>query len=133
MLCSKFHLRFFPISRVVSLRKEVLNFRQLEEEYLGTSWECINRLITTGPDLAILDPMLLQYFYMGLSKDSAQSLDQASRQSFLHLSINEARSMLDRIIGKIPYTSIHDELPKEKNESSPEQEDKVLIAKPQPL
>ena len=36
-LCSKFCLRFFPISKVVSLRKEVLNFKQLEEESLGTS------------------------------------------------------------------------------------------------
>ena len=35
-LCSKFCLHFFPISKVVSLRKEVLNFRQLEEESLGS-------------------------------------------------------------------------------------------------
>ena len=73
--------------------------------------------------------MLLQHFYMGLSKDSAQSLDQASRGAFLHLSISEARHMLDRIIGRIPYTSIHDELPKEEKELSPKQEEVVLIAK----
>jgi hypothetical protein len=35
-LCSKFYLCFFPISKVVSLRKEIPNFRQLEEESLGT-------------------------------------------------------------------------------------------------
>ena len=70
-LCSKFCLRFFPISKVVSLQKEVLNFRQLEEESLGTSWDCFNELIFTGLDLAIQDPILLQHFYMGLSKDSA--------------------------------------------------------------
>ena len=29
MLCSKFCLCFFPISKLVSLRKQVLNFRQL--------------------------------------------------------------------------------------------------------
>ena len=62
-LYSKFYLRFFPISKVVSLRKEVLSFRQLEEESLATSWECVNDLITTSPDLAISDPMLLQHFY----------------------------------------------------------------------
>ena len=49
------------------------------------------------------------------------------------MSVSEARSMLDRIIGKIPYTSIHDELPEEEKESSPEQEEEVLIAKPQSL
>jgi hypothetical protein len=33
---------------VVSLRKEVLNFRQLEEESLGTSWDHFNKLIITS-------------------------------------------------------------------------------------
>ena len=125
-LCSKFCLRFFPISKVVSLQKEVLYFRQLEEESLATSCERINDLITTGPDLAISDPMLLQHFYMGLTKDSTQTLGQDSRGAFLHLSVSEARSMLDRISGKTPCTSIHNELPKEENESSPKQEEEVL-------
>ena len=62
-LYSKFCLCFFPISKVVSLPKEVLNFRQLEEESLSTSWDHFNELIITGPDLAIQDPVLLQYFY----------------------------------------------------------------------
>ena len=101
---------------MVSLR----NFGQLEEESLVTSWERINDLITTGLDLAILDLMLLQHFYIGLSKDSTQSLDAASRGAFLHLSVSEARSMLDRISGKIPCTSIHNEFPEEEKESSPE-------------
>ena len=67
MLCSKFCLRFFSISKVVSLQKKVLNFRQLEEESLGTSWDRFNEHIITGSDLAIQDPILLQHFYMGLS------------------------------------------------------------------
>jgi hypothetical protein len=36
-LCLEFCLHFFPISKVVSLQIEVLNFRQLEEESLSTS------------------------------------------------------------------------------------------------
>ena len=100
MLCSKFCLSFFPISRVVSLRFEVLSFKQKEQESLGTSWVCFNDLITTGPNLAIQDPVLLQHFYMGLSKDSIKSLDAASRGAFLHLFASEARSMLDKISGK---------------------------------
>jgi hypothetical protein len=77
-------------------------------------------LIITGSDLAIQDPVFLQYFYMGLSKDSMESLDAASRGAFLHLSTSEARSMLDKISEKTPYTSIHNELLKEEKESSPE-------------
>jgi hypothetical protein len=78
----------------------VLNFRQLEEESLGTSWDCFNELIVTDPDLAIQDPVLLQYFYTGLSKDSRESLNVASREAFLHLSTSEASAMLDRISEK---------------------------------
>jgi hypothetical protein len=114
---------------VVSLRIEVLSFRQLEEKYLGTSWDRFNDLIITGPDLVILDPILLQHFYTGLSKDSKESLDLASSRAFLYLSVSEARSMLNKISEKTPCTSIYYELPEEENESSLEQEDKVLIAK----
>ena len=70
---------------------------------------------------------------MGLNEDSAQSLDQASRGAFLHLAVSEAKSMLDRISGKTPCTSIHNELHEVKKESSLEQEKEVLIAKSQPL
>ena len=66
---------------------------------------------------------------MGLSKDSAQSLDLASRGAFVHLTASKVRSMLNRISGITPCTSIHDELLKEEKESSPKQEEEVLIAK----
>ena len=69
---------------------------------------------------------------MGLSKNSIESLDAASREAFLHLSASEARSMLDKISGKTPCSSIHNELVEEEKELSPEQEE-VLIAKSQPL
>ena len=62
-----------------------------------------------------------------------ESLDAASRGAFLHLSASEARSMLDKISGKTPFTSNHNKLLEEEKESSPEQEEKVLIAKSQPL
>jgi hypothetical protein len=77
--------------------------------------------------------MLLQHFYMGLSKDSMESLDAASRGAFLHLSTSKTRSMLDRISRKTPCTSIHNELPKKEKKSSPDQEEEILIAKSQPL
>ena len=70
---------------------------------------------------------------MGLSKDSRESLNVASRGAFLYLSASEARAMLDRISGKTPCTSIHYELLEEEKESSPKQEEEVLIAKSQPL
>jgi hypothetical protein len=66
---------------------------------------------------------------LGLSKDDVQDINAASRGSFLSLSISEARLVLDKIIGCTTFTNIHNELSEEEKESSPEQEEEVLIAK----
>jgi hypothetical protein len=73
-LCSIFCLQFFPISRVVRLRLEVLSFRQKNKESLGMAWECFNTLLKIGPDLAIPNPILLQHFYMGLNRKTLKLL-----------------------------------------------------------
>jgi hypothetical protein len=126
-------MKFIPISRVTSLRIEVLTFKQHEEEPLNASWDRFNDLIITSLDLAIPDLILLQYFYLSFSKDDAQDLNAASRGSFLSLFVSEARLVLDKIIGCTTFTSIHDELSEEEKESSPEQEEKVLIVKSRPF
>jgi len=92
-----------------------------------------NDLITIGPDLAIQDPVLLQHFYMGLNRHFMNFLDMAFRGAFLHSSASKPRTILDKIIGRIPYTSIHNELLEEEKESSPDQEEKVFVAKSQPF
>jgi hypothetical protein len=118
---------------VASLRLEVLNFKQHEDEPLGTSWDRFNDLIITGPDLAIPDLILLQHFYLGLDKDSRESLSAASGGSFLSLPVSEARSILEKISETTPCTSMHSELLEEEKESTPEPKEDVLIAKSQPL
>ena len=55
---------------MVSLRIEVLSFKQKEKESLGAAWARFNDLVHSSPDLAIQDPMLLQHFYMGLSGET---------------------------------------------------------------
>jgi hypothetical protein len=122
-------LKFFPISRVACLQIEVLTFKQHEEEPLDASWDRFNDLITTGPDLAIPDPILLQHFYLGLSKDDAQDLNVTSGGSFLSLSVSEAKLVLDKNLRRTTCTSIHDELLEKEKESSLEQKEEVLIAK----
>ena len=52
------------------------------------SWDHFNALINIGPDLAIQDPILLQYFYMGLDRKTSKRLDTVSAGSFLHVSAN---------------------------------------------
>ena len=54
-LRDKFCLAFFPMSRIASLRKEILDFRQDEKESIGAAWARFSKLTRAGPDLSIPD------------------------------------------------------------------------------
>ena len=88
-------------------------------------------LYSSGPNLGIPSPILLQHFYLGLSEESTQFLDITLGGAFLHLSISEGRAILDTILENSPYTDVHQDSPEEKDNPIPTQED-VLIAKSLP-
>jgi hypothetical protein len=69
-LQAKFCLTFFPISRVTHLQIEVISFKQRDKESLGAAWAHLVDLYSSGPDLAIPEPILLQHFYLCLSEKS---------------------------------------------------------------
>jgi hypothetical protein len=116
---------------VVSLRIDVLSFKQKAKESLGAAWACFNGLVNSGPNLAIQDHMLLQHFYMGLSGETAQFIDSTSGGAFLHCSASEGRNILRKILENTPYTSIRDDSPKDVVEKTLEGE--PVIVEPEPL
>jgi hypothetical protein len=97
-LRSNFCLDFYPISQIVDLRIKVLTFKQEPSESLASSWNCFTTLLASGIDLSLQDPILLQHFYKGLHKNSKQLLDTTSGGSFLHVSSEKARLILDQIL-----------------------------------
>ena len=74
-LRDKFRLRFYPQSRVVTLRSDIFRFQQNEKESIGVTWARFLLLMKSGPIMLIPDHVLLQHFYMGLFMDSASYLD----------------------------------------------------------
>jgi hypothetical protein len=69
-LRNRFCLAFFPISQIAALRQEILNFQQKEKESIGATWDIFSILTRSGPDLSIPNHVLLQHFWLGLSKES---------------------------------------------------------------
>jgi hypothetical protein len=65
---------------------------------LASSWNHFTTLLDSGSDLSLQDPILLQHFYKGLHRDNSQFLNTTSRGSFLHLSSEKARLILDQIL-----------------------------------
>ena len=87
-------LAFFPISRIASLRKEILAFRQDEKETLGTAWARFSQLTHAGPDLSIPDHVMLQHFWLGLNNNTAQQLDITAGGSFAYKTTSEGVKLL---------------------------------------
>jgi hypothetical protein len=118
-LREKFCLAFFPISQIITLRLEILNFKQKEKETIGAAWARFSSLILSGPDLSLLDQVLLQHFHYGLNKEAALFLDTSSGGSFSHKTVSEGKAIPDKILENTPYTGVYDEFPEEEVEPSP--------------
>jgi len=118
-LRDRFCHAFFPISRIASLRKEILDFRQDEKESLGATWARFSQLTHAGPNLSIPDHVLLQHFWLGLSKESTLQLDISAGGSFTHKTIVEGEALLDRILENTSFaetlpaaeSSSHEDVP----------------------
>ena len=101
---NRFYLAFFTISRIASLRKEILDLRQDEKETLGITWARFSQLTHAGPDLSIPDHVLLQHFWLGLNNDTAQQLDITTGGSFAYKTTSEGMALLDRILENTSFT-----------------------------
>ena len=63
----KFCERFFPLSKVQHIRKQVINFTQGEKEEIDQAWDRFNGLIEQGPKLGFSGEVLLHTFYFSLT------------------------------------------------------------------
>jgi hypothetical protein len=78
ILKDQFCFTFFPLSKIIDLHNEVLNFAQKEEESLGAVWSRYNQHALSGPELSIPDAMFMQHFVHGLGTQSTEYLDMTS-------------------------------------------------------
>jgi hypothetical protein len=65
-LKDKFYLAFFPMSRIVSLPRAILDFEQNEKESIGVAWARFSMLVHASADLSLPDSVLLHLFCLGL-------------------------------------------------------------------
>ncbi|XP_062119327.1 uncharacterized protein LOC133833085 [Humulus lupulus] len=70
--------RYFPASKVGSIRKEICGIRQYTRESLYEYWERFKRLCASCPHHQISEQLLIQYFYEGLQSLDRSMIDAAS-------------------------------------------------------
>jgi hypothetical protein len=69
---------------------------------LGAAWSRYNQLAFSGSELSIPDAILMQHFVNGLGIESTEYLDVPSGGVFVHCTVEEGRSILDRILSVTP-------------------------------
>jgi hypothetical protein len=75
-------------------------------ESLGVAWSRYNQLALLGPELSIPDAMFMQHFVHGLDTESAEYLDMTSGGVFVHCTVEEGKSILDRILSVTPLEDL---------------------------
>jgi hypothetical protein len=99
-LKDKFCLAFFPMSRINSLPRAILDFEQHEKEPIGAAWARFSMLLHASPDLSLPDGVILRLFYMGLDIDADLCLDVTAKDRFTHKPMTEQVRFLGNFIDR---------------------------------
>ena len=75
--------KYFPTSRVITLRKQITGIAQKQNENFSQYYERFQTLLASCPQHQFKDENLLQFFYGGLLPLERQMLDAASGGSFV--------------------------------------------------
>jgi hypothetical protein len=102
-----FIAKYFPPAKIISLRNEIMNFKQLEHEHVAQSWERIKLMIRNCPTHGLSLWMIIQKIYAGLIFLSRNLLDSATGGTFMEITLGEATKLLDNIMTN--YSQWHSE------------------------
>ena len=73
-----FITKYFPPAKIISLRTQIMNFKQFEHEHVAQSWERMKLMLSNGPTHGLNLWMIIQFFYAGLIFVSKNLLDSTT-------------------------------------------------------
>jgi hypothetical protein len=97
-LTKKFCEKFFAISKVQHLRRQVITFTQGEEEGIDQAWNRFNELIEQGPILGFSGDVLLHTFFFSLIPSCMQHVQIFAGGDLMEKTLTEATLLLQKII-----------------------------------
>jgi hypothetical protein len=85
------------MSMVQDLRRQVLNFKQGEDEGIDEAWDRLNDLLERGPNLGFSSDLMLDTFYFSLTPNSSRFVSMCAGSDIMDKTISEAAQILQRI------------------------------------
>jgi hypothetical protein len=105
-LTKKFCEKFFPISKVQHLRRQLITFTQREEEGIDQAWNRFNELIEQGPRLGFSGDVLLHTFFFSLTPSCMEHVQMCAGGDLMEKSLTEAAQLLQKISKAAPCEEI---------------------------
>ena len=99
--------KYFPPAKIISLRNDIMNFKQLDHEHVAQAWERMKLMIRNCPTHGLNLWMIIQKIYVGLNFASRNILDSAAGGTFMEITLGDATKLLDNIM--VNYSQWHTE------------------------
>ncbi|KAJ9129674.1 hypothetical protein P3X46_035308 [Hevea brasiliensis] len=111
--------KYFPVSHVANMRKEICGIRQYNGESLYEYWELFKKLCASCPHHQISEQLLIQYFYEGLLPMDRNMIDAASGGALVDKTPDEVRRLIANMVANsLQFGMRMDHTPMKVNEVS---------------
>jgi hypothetical protein len=97
--------KYYPPAKIISLRSDIINFKQFDNEHVAQAWERMKSLIKNYPAHGLTTWMIIQTFYAGLNLSSRNLLDSAAGGTFMSITFGAATKLLDNMV--VNYSEWH--------------------------
>src|SRR6187401_1484038 len=99
--------KYYPPAKIIQLRSNIMNFKQLDNEHVAQAWERMKSLVKNYPTHGLTTWMVIQTFYAGLNFTSRNLLDSAAGGTFMSTTLGAATKLLDEMMTN--YSQWHTE------------------------
>src|SRR6266699_2058802 len=87
--------KYYPPAKIISLRSDIMRFKQYDNEHVSQAWERMKSLVKNCPTHGLTTWMIIQTFYAGLNFSSRNLLDSAAGGTCMSLTLGAATKLLD--------------------------------------
>src|SRR4051812_4028953 len=99
--------KHYPPAKIIELRSNIMNSRQLDNEHVAQAWERMKSLVKNYPIHGLTTWMVVQTFFAGLNFTSWDLLDSAAGGTFMSTTLGAATKLLDEMM--LNYSQWHNE------------------------
>src|SRR3954466_1675839 len=97
--------KYYPPAKIIHLRSNIMNFKQLDNEHVAQAWERMKSLVKNCRTHGLTTWMVIQTFYAGLNFTSRNLLHSAAGGTFMSTTLGAATKLLDEMM--LNYSQWH--------------------------